>query len=81
MEEIVTELKLRVKYLESQVKERDERELIALRDFDKTMATMMVDISSYKNKIATIEKEVKGLFESGRISHDEYIKFLEYMNH
>lgn len=80
MEDLTTELKLRVKYLEQEIKKRDEIELKGLRNCDTTIASLMIDIASYKEKLKRLGVEIKNLYDDKRITKDEYLSALEYLN-
>lgn len=79
-QDITTELKLRIKFLEKKLKEKEEQELEDLREFDKTIGTLMVDIASYKEKMKRIKKEIRNLYDDERITRDEYMNAMEYIN-
>lgn len=79
-QDIATELKLRIKFLEKKLKEKEEQELEDLREFDKTIGTLMVDIASYKEKMKRMKKEIKNLYDDERITRDEYMNAMEFIN-
>ena len=51
MENITTELKLKVAQLEKEKEELEARYIEELRKKDDTMACLMVDIANYKKKL------------------------------
>ncbi len=56
MEDITTELKLKVAQLENEKRELEARYIKELRKKDDLIATMMVDVASYKRELKKIKE-------------------------
>ena len=56
MEDITTELKLKVAQLEKEKRELEARYIKELRKKDDLITTMMVDVASYKRELKKIKE-------------------------
>ena len=56
MEDITTELKLKVAQLENEKRELEARYIEELKKKDDLMATMMVDVANYKRELKKIRE-------------------------
>ena len=80
MEDITTELKLKVAQLKRQ-KEDFEAECIGLlREKSIALASLKIENECYREKLKKVKFEIKKLYEAKRISPDEYAKALEVLS-
>lgn len=80
MEDITTELKLKIAELENINKDFEARCIELLREKDIEIASLKVEVANCKNKIMRTRVEIKGLYESKRISPEEYANALEVLS-
>ena len=80
MEDITTELKLKIAQLEKEKQKSDEKCISVLKENDRLISSLMVDIATYKNKMAKVKKRAKALYESGAIDSMQYAFFLEELS-
>lgn len=55
MEDITTELKLKVAQLEEEKRELNERYIKELKDKDDLIASMMLDVARYKKELTKVK--------------------------
>ena len=79
-EDITTELKLKVKQLELEKKQAEEKCIGVLRENDRMIASLMVDVATYKDKLKKAKVEFKTLYDNDRISSSEYASALEVLS-
>lgn len=80
MENITTELKLRIAYLEAKNRKKDEKYIDMLNDSDELVATLMVDVASYKLKLKKARNKLKEMYVQDKITDNDYINILEELN-
>lgn len=80
MENITTELKLKVAQLEKEKKEAEEKCVSVLRENDRLIASLMVDVATYKSKLKKAQNKIKDLHTHFRITNYEYIEIMEELS-
>lgn len=80
MKNITTELKLKIAQLEKEKQDSDEKCINTLREYDRLISSLMIDVATYKNKISNVRKTIKSLYDKGRITSIDYALFLEELS-
>lgn len=80
MEDITTELKLKIAQLKKEKEEADKKAIEAIEKNNKLISELMIEVADYKQKIRTTKDGIKWLYEEGRISKSEYFTALETLN-
>ena len=80
MEDITTELKLKIAQLEKEKQKSDEKCISVLKENDRLISSLMVDVATYKRKIKKAKEKIKDLHNGFRISSNEYIEIMEELS-
>lgn len=80
MEDITTELKLKIAQLKKEKEEADKKAIEAIEKNNKLISELMIEVADYKQKVRTTKDGIKWLYEDGRISKNEYLTALETLN-
>lgn len=77
VEDITTELKLKIAQLENEKRLSEEKCIGVLKESDRLMASLMIDVATYKNKLERVKKLIKELHDNYSITSEQYIKLIE----
>lgn len=80
MEDITTELKLKVAQLEKDKKDFEAKCINLLREQAIEISSLKIENKFNKFKLNKVKKEIKKLYEAKRISPDEYARALEELS-
>jgi hypothetical protein len=80
MEDITTELKLKIAQLEQEKEENKKIATETIEKNNKLITELIGEVADYKQKIRTTKDGIKWLYEEGRISKNEYLTALETLN-
>ena len=80
MEDITTELKLKVAQLEKDKKDFEAKCINLLREQAIEISSLKIENKFNKFKLNKVKKEIKKLYETKRISPDEYARALEKLS-
>lgn len=80
MEDITTELKLKVAQLEKDKKDFEAKCINLLREQAIEISSLKIENKFNKFKLNKVKKEIKKLYETKRISPDEYARALEELS-